>query len=184
MGTRGLYGFYRDGVTKATYNHYDSYPEGLGAVIVDFLRSTSIHELNRIFDNIILIDEHSKPTEEQIENCAPFTNLGVSNQSTDDWYCLLRNAQGGLDAYKEGLKYMIDSQGFIQDSLFCEYAYIINLDDNVLEIYEGFQKEPVYNRYSNGGRDGEYYACKQVEEFELDYLPVNWLDILNQKLGA
>lgn len=30
MGTRGMYGFYRNGVTKATYNHFDSYPEWLG----------------------------------------------------------------------------------------------------------------------------------------------------------
>ena len=31
-----------------------------------------------------------------------------------------------------------DASDFLRDSLFCEYAYIINLDDNVLEFYEGF----------------------------------------------
>jgi hypothetical protein len=37
---------------------------------------------------------------------------------------------------------MIDSHTFLVDSLFCEWAYIINLDENVLEIYRGFNKEP------------------------------------------
>lgn len=29
MGTRGAYGFYIDGTTKVSYNHMDSYPEGM-----------------------------------------------------------------------------------------------------------------------------------------------------------
>jgi len=31
-------------------------------------------------------------------------------------------------------------------TLFCEWAYIVNLDDNVLEIYKGFNK----NKYAAG----------------------------------
>ena len=61
---------------------------------------------------------------------------------TDDWYCLLRHAQGDLNVYKNGLRYMIDNHDFIKDSLFCEYAYIINLDTKRLEFYVGFQKTP------------------------------------------
>lgn len=30
MGTRGALGFIKAGEHKVTYNHYDSYPEGLG----------------------------------------------------------------------------------------------------------------------------------------------------------
>lgn len=40
MGTRGAYGFYKDGQNKLTYNHFDSYPEGLGNTVVDFCRAT------------------------------------------------------------------------------------------------------------------------------------------------
>ena len=44
--------------------------------------------------------------------------------------------------------YMIDSSDFIKDSLFCEYAYIVNLDSGMLEFWKGFQKEPdPGNRY-------------------------------------
>ena len=37
MGTRGLWGFRKDGKDKLTYNHFDSYPDCLGHTIVEFL---------------------------------------------------------------------------------------------------------------------------------------------------
>ena len=37
MGSRGLYGFIKDGVEKATYSHGDSYPSYLGRDIIDFI---------------------------------------------------------------------------------------------------------------------------------------------------
>lgn len=35
MGTRGYYVFYYHGKFYIYYNHYDSYPEGLGKWIID-----------------------------------------------------------------------------------------------------------------------------------------------------
>ena len=71
----------------------------------------------------------------------PWTNLNVGEKSTDDWYCLLRHAQGNLNIYTDGFKYMNDSHDFLNDSLFCEYAYIINVDTSQLEFYSGFNKK-------------------------------------------
>ncbi|HBD95379.1 MAG TPA: hypothetical protein DC057_14520 [Spirochaetia bacterium] len=179
MGTRGIYGFYKDGVDKLTYKHMDSYPSYLGAEIIDFIKTTSIEELNKIFDKIILVNGDSKPTEEQIKECEDFTNLGVSNQSTSDWYCILRNSQGDLNAYKGNLKYMIDNKGFIKDSLFCEWGYIINLDDNILEIYRGLirSRNSRNNRYWTLKHNG-YCACEIIKTFPLNNIPDNWLEIL------
>lgn len=170
MSTRGVYGFRRNGVDKITYNHSDSYPDGLGCDVVDFCRRHSVGEMNKMYDTIVLVKEDSKPTKEQIETCERYTNLGVSTQSPDDWYCLLRGAQGNLDAYANGLSYMIDSGDFILDSLFCEYGYIINLDKNVLEFWGGFQKKPDQdNRYGAKETDG-YYPCKLLAQFSLNEL--------------
>ena len=171
MGTRGLYGFRKNGVDKLTYNHYDSYPEGLGRDIVEFIRKHTIKELNNIYDKIIMVDGESTPTEEQIKECEKYADLGVSKQSLTDWYCLVRNSQGDLSCYADGLKYMIDNHNFILDSLFCEYAYIINLDTNKLEYYLGFQKQlDETNRYvlDTINEEFPYYPCRMVAEYDLD----------------
>ena len=168
MGTRGCYGFRKNGIDKLTYNHFDSYPDYLGRKIVEFCKETSIKKMNEIFNKIILVDENTKPTKEQITECLNYYNGNVSNQTVDDWYCLLREAQGDIDVYKNGLRYMIDDHDFIKNSLFCEYAYIINLDTNSLEFWVGFQKEPdVTNRYGTEKEDG-YYPCKMVAYYPIE----------------
>ena len=152
MGTRGAYGFKIEGQDKLTYNHFDSPPDWLGRNILEFIRSTSIEEMQTIAQGLILVDEHSKPTPEQIEECKQWTNLKVSSQSTSDFYCLLREAQGNPDAWKNGLRYMIDSHEFMADSLFCEWAYCINLDDETLDVYKGYNTDPnAPGRYTNKG---------------------------------
>lgn len=182
MGTRGMYGFYKKGETKATYNHYDSYYEGLGQDIFNFIKEVKTRKLNKIFENIILVNEDNKPTELQKDLCKETTNLEVSNKSTDDWYCLLRETQGNFEYLKKGINnylYMIDNQNFIQDSLFCEYAYIINLDNKTLEIYKGFNnKGQVAHRYRMSDEEFEkvkssewfsgYYECNFVKAIPLN----------------
>lgn len=173
MGTRGCYGFRKNGMDKLTYNHFDSYPDYLGRTMVKFCKATSIPELNEIFDKLILVNESAKPTVEQIKECKQYYDGRVSRQTVNDWYCLLRNAQGDLDAYKNGLKYMIDGCDFIKDSLWCEYAYIINLDTEALEFWIGFQDKPhIYNRYGVE-RDGNYYPCKMVASYPLATISLN-----------
>ena len=171
MSTRGIYGFRKNEVDKLTYNHYDSYPEGLGRKVIEFIGNHTIEELNKIYDKIIMVDNESTPTEEQIKECEKYADISVSEQSLEDWYCLLRNSQGDLFAYDD-LRYMINNADFILDSLFCEYGYIINLDTNRLEIYKGFQKvfDPT-NRYTIEHEIAEgnmgYYPCKMVAEIDL-----------------
>jgi hypothetical protein len=90
-----------------------------------------------------------------------FTDLGVSRRSDDDWYCLLRKTQGNPALIlKSG--YILDSSDFMADSLFCEWGYIANFDDNVLEVYRGFQ-----HTKHNKGR----YANMQTEK-DSGYKPV------------
>ena len=168
MGTRGCYGFRKNGIDKLTYNHYDSYPSCLGSTMIQFCKETTLKEMNEIFDKIVMVHESSTPTNEQIDECLKYYDGSVSHCSTEDWYCLLRNAQGKPNAYKHGLRYMIDNHEFIKDSLFCEYAYIINLDTKRLEFYRGFQREPdEMNRYGTENDRG-YYPCKMVSSYPLN----------------
>lgn len=118
MSTRGLMGIKKKGELKAQYNHFDSYISGLGKSIIETIneipKNDRIEVLNKTFDNIFLVEDNE-------EN-----------------YRDLREYQGNLKAYILGFNYMIDNRDFINDTLFCEYAYVINLDTNKLEITYGW----------------------------------------------
>jgi hypothetical protein len=159
MGTRGAVGFRANGQDRVQYNHFDSYPSGLGSEVLDFIKGSNLAELKTTAERIIIIDDSIPPTSQQIKDCKPWTDLGVSNQSTSDWYCLLRKAQGDLNAYTQGLKYMVNASDFLLDSLFCEYTYIINTDEQVLEFYSGFNQKA-------RTRKGRYAAMKSKPERE------------------
>lgn len=182
MGTRGVYGFRVSGKDKVSYNHSDSCPSGLGVEILGQAITLGEHEgwdkIKKQAKAIRMVGRHDKPTAEDIEKFGHKMNLGVGNQSPNDWYCLLRETQGDLIANLE-LGVMIDSADFILDSLFCEWGYIINLDSMKLEVYRGFQSKPHTNgRYAEmkSGRDDpedKYYPCALVAEFDLDNLPAS-----------
>lgn len=144
MSTRGALGFKVNGEYKVTYNHCDSYPGGLGEGVVDFVKGVNIQTLKEKAKKVILIESDKKPTAKEIQKYKKYSDLSVSSGTLKEWYCLLRNIQG-IDTFKEiykgNLGVMIDAIDFLEDSLFCEYAYIINLDENRLEFYEGFNGE-------------------------------------------
>ena len=63
---------------------------------------------------------------------------------------------------------------FSKESLFCEYAYVIDLDNNSFEIYKGFNKTPIdedQRFYWNNYQDNEYYPVKLHTKFNLTVLP-------------
>lgn len=139
MGTRGLVGFRIDGEDRLSYNHYDSYPSELGVKVVDFLQSiNSLAQVKAQVRQLKLVTEDMAPTEAEIAALGPWSDLSVGEGKPTDWYCLLRQCQGDLKATLEA-GYMLVNNEFINDSLFCEWAYIINLDTEKLEIYKGFQ---------------------------------------------
>lgn len=140
MSTRGLMGIKKKGELKAQYNHFDSYISGLGKDIIEEInkikKNDRIEVLNKTFDNIILLNENNNIDDEIKEYCIRnnVADTGVSSKSLDDLYCLLRKTQGNLGLYISGFKYMLNGNDFINDTLFCEYAYIINLDTKTLDI--------------------------------------------------
>lgn len=147
MGTRGAYGYILDGKTVATYNHFDSYPEHLGHEVIAATRKAlkrGVASIRQALTQTKVIDTDVPPTPDQIDAChkAKLVDLSVSSQEDTDWYCLLRNAQGDVDGLLSGrIPYISNSKDFLQDSLFCEYAYLLNLDDNTLEVYAGFNQD-------------------------------------------
>ena len=186
MGTRGACGFYSQGTEKVTYNHYDSYPVGLGNQMIEYLdtKDRDIDEIRKDFDKIQLVKETSRPSKKQIKICrnAGLSDLTVSDKEITDWYCLMRLAQGDLTQnVQSGL--MIDSREFLYDSLFCEWAYIINIDNSLLEVYKGDQKSAGEGRYSNRKSSNslsEYYGVTLVAELDIKEIKTLDMDYIQE----
>lgn len=160
MGTRGAVGFRFQGVDKLTYNHFDSYPTGLGVDVVEIVRKFNDEQLAGAANRLVLIDEVARPTAAEIKRYRRFANTGVSTGKVTEWYVLLREAQGRLDLYVDGsIDHMPDGVAFMGNSLFCEWAYVINMDERVLEVYKGFnQNAAAPGRYAATEVSGDGYA--------------------------
>ena len=183
MGTRGAIGFKVDGKYKVTYNHFDSNPDSLGAEIVafvtDVVKNGGIETLKVHAKKVRLVKEDQDATVQDIKKYGEFLDLDVGNKKSQNWYCLLRALQGiaGLEAIHAGkVDVMIDSFAFLGDSLFCEYAYIINLDENRIEFYEGFNKSPDKDNPLPIPQttDGDYYPVHFNGSCPLDAIPTDW----------
>lgn len=178
MGTRGAIGFRLHDKDYIFYNHFDSYPSCLGntmaGFIVEGIKKSSYDDFIALTKQRVLslvpVEEDAKPTEDQIKVLAEYTNLHVSRQSTEDWYCLLRDTQGEPEKALAA-RYFVPYDSFLRDGLFCEHAYIINLDTEEIEYYQGFEK---WNKTTAKKKNrGRYWAMGPNEgSMSPDYGPV------------
>ncbi|NOG70443.1 hypothetical protein HJG45_08680 [Roseicella sp. DB1501] len=167
---------------KLLYNHFDSYPEGLGEDMIAFARkiATDVPKYRSLAENLRMVDPDSTPDIETVERAAQagLHDLTVSNRSTTDWYCVLRNLQGEPE---KTLEFGIATSGgndFVADSLFCEWAYIINFDTGEIEIYKGFNTDPAaagrYASLKDKGDGVEYFGVRLLGTFPLYDIPEDW----------
>lgn len=168
MGTRGMIGIKVGRKKIGVYNHFDSYPTGLGAEIVKFIQENFLDESTRNTFSAnakklkkVSSGKPSKATFNYYSTVSEFP-LGAERASKE-WYALLRGFQ--FDNFLTGvlsgkLKHYEDSWDFLKDSLFCEYAYVLDMNTNTLECYKGFQHDPKDDR--------NYLPCKLVGSMPFD----------------
>lgn len=170
MGTRHMVGVEADKKIRiAEYGQCDGYPSGVGIYIYRFLNNQkNIDKLKQNLPYIIFSDDFAD----------------YQNQSSDILSIVANYNPFKPDPLKEFLGITQDQEkptilclkndyDFAYDSLFCEWTYIINLDTNRLEIYEGFQKKPLQPTerfYKETPYDG-YYGCKKICELDIYNLP-------------
>ncbi len=156
MGTRGLTGFVVDGKVKASYQQHDSYPTGVGFRVVEFLENTkmSLDEMRDAVRALKVVSEADQPTADEAKYLGSFHDGSVSTGA--DWYSNLRNCQGYPGLILES-GFILDSVFFAQNSLFCEWAYLINLDECVIEVYKGFNEYDAVGRFGPGEADESGY---------------------------
>lgn len=169
MGTRSRIAVQLDGEYKiAQYSQWDGYPEGQGSTVLEFLSNADIE----VFKKKLRASKFF--TENELEN--------IEELHPDDWdkkYPQLSRNTGAkilfiVETAEEGIK-LQNRINFAEDSLFCEYGYVIDLDTNQLEVYLGFNKSPL----SEGDRfygfkcdiDSEYTQIRKIASYSLNELP-------------
>lgn len=194
MSTRGVVGFRHKQKDLLAYNHSDSYPAYLGDKIVrdlhDLLQkgyepgnirfaSRKENAANKGLKSLIqqvealtvVTEETPRPDEKEQRRLRKYSNPGVGSPD-EYWYRALRETQGDIKAILKS-RYLLDSASTILDSLYCEWGYIVNLDDETLEIYKGGQtKPPRHGRYAKHPPSEGYYPCALVQVFD-------WTEIMN-----
>lgn len=197
MGTRNLTAVIKDGEYKiAQYGQWDGYPSGQGATALKFLREQETLEpfrkaLDRCFfytpgQLTSLNTRYQNECEEADRKYRGYTEADYAARRHARYAedCLLHLSRdvgaGILDIVLKrpdaelGLK---DSRSFAGDSLFCEWAYVIDLDAEVFEVYRGFNQTPTApeSRFPSGAKwleksDG-YEPVRLVASFPLLDLP-------------
>jgi len=177
MGTRGTFGVVVEEKEKISYNHWDSYPEGLGlSVLAAARRIASDYDNYRVqAAKLRLVGEDKTPTERQIKQLERFSDTMVSSGKKTEWYVLLRNLQGDLLGTLD-VGYMIDGRAFTTDGLFCEWGWIVNFDEKTLECYRGFVKDgEIEGRFKDDipsrERGDPYQPIHLLGTFSLNELP-------------
>lgn len=177
MGTRGAVCLVADDAEKVIYNHFDSYPDGLGNAVLAWLQkelSTGDESALRRQAASLRPVPDTEPTDDDFTRLAEFHDPNVS--SGRDWYSLLRGTQGDLSAMLRAGLYE-DAADFPRDSLFCEWAYVVDFDGRAFEVYEGFRTTPPTDgRWAEQpGTDerGQYFPVQRVARWSFDELPLN-----------
>lgn len=140
MGTSGYMAFVLGGETKAGYVHNDSYPEGLGADILEWLREVwewsevtlSMTNARSSVKKLVVVGDDTKPTPEQIQALKQYANTNVSSKQLNEWYVLLRETQGDpASTLEAGFMYGDTKIEPYRLGYFGEYTYIVDFDKKV-----------------------------------------------------
>lgn len=182
MGTRNLTIVHKNGEYKvAQYGQWDGYPEGLGATLLNFLKSVNMDSFRNAIDNVSFYTQEE--LEEIDKSIADRREILPNYEWQRDYPHLSRDCGGDIlnRIVFKGVTKVKNAIDFAADSLFCEWAYVIDLDTNKFEVYKGFNHEELSSDerfyFLEDKRDKEnivgkdYHPIKFVKAYDIDNLP-------------
>lgn len=199
MGTRNLTMVISKGETKvAQYGQWDGYPSVQGANILNFLTFLGTDKnskgkilkenkendwaRNNVKEFLKLKNLSIETFKENLESLSFFKEKEIDlinenfNKSLEERSYLSRDtaseilwkiAEGNVDK-------LISNENFAGDSLFCEWAYVVDLDKNTFEVYKGFNNETIdeTERFFHLQKEEEEYKPVTIlKSYDLNNLP-------------
>lgn len=188
MGTRNLTAVMAEGEYKiAQYGQWDGHPSGVGITILGFLSEAgNIDKLRAALSKVRFIDLKGRDKDfvESYNANAPKLLGDPDNRTPEQkhWFSTYSSRDiageilGAVSSSSDNEILLRNNIGFAGNSLFCEYAYIIDLDAEIFEVYEGFNQEKVIEgRFISSSEDAEksegYEPVKLIKSYKLSELP-------------
>lgn len=165
MSTRGIWGFKCNDDYVLTYNHFDSYPQGLGKKLVSEYLLLGHERVCYIARNLEKVYWSTPITDKIIDKLKEFTNLSISSQNFNDWYCLLEGTQGSIiktataGYIMQESSYIENGELDLSNSLF--WGYIFDLDKEQFLIY--------------------YKSNQYRERCDFNQLSLEWIENIGEK---
>ena len=200
MGTRALTAVYIDGTHKvAQFGRWDGYYEGQGTTCVNFIKKIIADgRLEEFKDKVrqctwISQEDYDAHMSQAVTH--GFYDSGILAQLEKEHPLLSWNC--GSEALitiieSDTPSVLLDSLWHAADSLLCEYAYVIDLDTEMFEIYR-----PAFEPHT-GGRfsemtppsnakplfDEQWEICpvKMVKSYKLTEIPDNWIPTRQEEI--
>lgn len=177
MGTRNLTAVYIDGEYKiAQYGQWDGYPEGQGKTALEFARViadkyTRAEFAEKVRKCRFITEAETKERQFMIDSGAvknwPSVWPELSRDTCADILWMVGRSYDGL--------VLVNDLDFAAQSLFCEWAWVIDLDAGTFEGYEGFNETPLTEGerffFLNDKVKHGYHPVKLVAKWSLDDLP-------------
>ena len=155
MSTRGSFIIRKNSKDKELYIPADAYPDGAGRDAVRLIKSL---DLSVLYD-LLKTEEDLLEETDELSFGEP---MGF-------------NLEDLVVAYRNERNYVYQQMGewFIQDSLICEYGYVLNLDKNLLQFYVADQREPQEGNHYGTDQHKGYYPCALKAVFNFAFIRQN-----------
>jgi len=129
MGTQGSFGYKIGRKLRLMHIQFDAdllWQICVREIYILMKHYGSIESLREAFEN--LKEAKGKPKPEVREKCKFFTDLNVSNQNTEDWYCLTRNCQHSFIN-------ILESGYFLNNGQDSGLVFLLDFNTNSISFY-------------------------------------------------
>lgn len=173
---KGMLALKKDNYLKVAYAHRNAQPDGVGKKIVKMCQTLGIEGLNDLYDRIILVDEDSPMTKEQVDAYKAYMPEKLWKEDLT-WTEALVYTKDITKPLLDGFPYVVDYSGFC-GSWRNRYRYLIDLDNNTFSVVRA-GLEMISQKDDEYFADAEYtskVAHTRVGTFPLDAIPEDWAE--------